>query len=257
LQLLQVKDQLEVICTRHSLYRERSVSFERLVDAAESSASTPQLYLYNQDTCTEFHDLLISLLVGHAKALRELHELCSTPKHLTISAIHTVWFISHLLWEVTESAAYRMHLDTIQHHVPTISYSWLHDYEEFSRCVGLAFHDATGMRQNIRDVLLCDVIPEQDAMDAKQDAVDAELTPPRLTCKAIISRQVAYPAAITLLLKYCTALVDHDEEFCTTPFSGHLLAVQQSEESISWPGIESALSNLHLERELEVMSIIQ
>jgi hypothetical protein len=72
LQLLQVKDQLKVICIQHLLYQKWSVLFEKLVNAAESSPFMPQLYLYNWDTCMEFHDLLISLLVEYAKVLCKL-----------------------------------------------------------------------------------------------------------------------------------------------------------------------------------------
>jgi hypothetical protein len=254
LHLTWSKDQLGTIHTRHPLHSSdasgQQISFENLLHAAKSSP-TSQLYLYNRDTCTEFHDLLISLLVGYAKALHELHELRSLPKDLTISAIRTAWFILHLLWKVTESVAYRMHLDTIQGCIPTVSYSSLDDYKEFSCHVRLGFCDATGMCANVSDDHPDDLISEPDAMET-------ELTPPRLTCKAIILRQVTYSAAKTLLLRYCTVLVDDGSYNLNMPFTTHLIAVGQSEELISWQGIERTLSNIPVELDLrlEVMRVI-
>lgn len=206
----------------------------------------------------EFHDLLVSLLVGYAKALHELHTLHSLNKKLTISAICTAWFMLRLLWEVTESIAYRMHLDSIQGRVPTVSYSSLDVYKEFSDGLGLGFHDATGMRMNVPDDHPDGLISEPDAIDAEPDSADIELTPTMLTCKAIILRQVVYSAAITLLSAYCAASVEDGSYNSNTPFTAHLIALGQSEEFISWQGIERAVDNIPVESNFrcEVMRII-
>jgi len=201
----------------------------------------------------EFHDLLVSLLVGYAKALHELHTLHSLNKKLTISMIRTAWFMLCLLWDVTESIAYRMHLDSIQGRVPTVSYSSLDVYKEFSDGLGLGFHDATGMRVNVPDDHLDGLISELDAIDAELDSADVELMPPKLTFKSIILRQVAYSAATTLLSRYCTALLEDGSYNSNTLFTTHLIAVEQSEAFISWQGIKLTVDNIPVNSGLQDM----
>jgi hypothetical protein len=244
-QLTLLKGVLGTIHAQHPRYGQRQITFENLVKAAESSGGSP---LYNQSTCAEFHDLLISVLVGYAKALRELNSAGPNPTSLP-ALVQEAWFISRFLWEITESLAYRMHLDAIIDRVEPIIYSALRDYEAFSRGAGLDFRDATGMS---REFLSSHRIPEPDVVN-----VSESVAIPTLTYKGIISRQVAYPAALTLLLKYCTTLNNGpgSEEMA---FSAHLIMMKPSDESITWSGIKHALSQLPLEPNLplEVESVI-
>jgi hypothetical protein len=143
-------------------------------------SSTFQLYLYNQDTCTEFHDLLISLLVGYAKALHKPCELHSCGNNVTISNIHPAWFVSCLLWEVIESVAYKMHLNTLQSCLSMVSYSSLGDYRTFAGFVGLSFHDATGMHEKVLDNHPDDLMFEPGTTDAKWNPMATVLKPAKL-----------------------------------------------------------------------------
>ena len=92
-------------------------SFKAMLDSKLEAAN-----VYNQDTCVEFHHLLIAVLIGYGNALAQFQESCGGKRkekkreetELLQRQAEKVWFFAHLLWRISYSRVLRYHLAALE-----------------------------------------------------------------------------------------------------------------------------------------------
>lgn len=88
---------------------------KRLVD---DNGERPHL-LYDQNTCIEFHQLLVATLLAYGKALDALEAGKAGNQNVNVDLARRVWFCATMLWRIAYSGALHYHLHVLY------SNSWL------------------------------------------------------------------------------------------------------------------------------------
>jgi hypothetical protein len=207
------------------------VNFDNLGREWNKQASAKEAYtIYNEATCIEFHQFLVAILMSYATALTEVNRSCSvTDRRKWLPLVHN---FACLLWQVIESRAFRLHLDTLSELLKMPSYRTVSAYQTFATSHDLHFTDASGMRG-------------PDERYAFQDEADTFLaafskgTDPSMVFARFIRNQVISFRAISVLGQHCAVV--------TPPEIGQTIQVvplPPSNQFVSWEGIEAVLKSV-------------
>jgi len=231
-----------VVPLEHPQFRTNAVSFEQVLLSAESDPQSP---LYNETTCAEFHHLLVSALYGYANNLKDLNSETKGCRGQNINKVlsrgKSILFFLRLLWHLTESPAYRLHLHVIGDCLTPIDYSLISHYKELADAAGLDCRNSTGMKGDSKSLE-----SDDDYGDDCDDSDSDETTTPLMMFRKIISNLVAYMNATKMLCLYCGTLRSELQDK-GSHFSVTLVSVDYPESThISWLGVQAVLDDLGL-----------
>ena len=245
-QLRNIKNILKDISSKHHWAYQDKVSFDKLILVVESDAASTSLY--NEETCGEFHDLLVSVLFAYFKYLHHLDcGIRATPQLSCDSLLeHAAAALSYLrlLYHITGSFSYRLHLHVISSSLSSIAFRSRHNYEQFASAAELGFRDGSGMYTGNS----VPSIEEDDEFEPELDVLSSY--------RAIFSKLVSYIGALQTLTRYCNVLATSGNR---TPvkFNASLLSTSYPKAvPFSWSNIENALQKIPLKSHMTVQIVL-
>ena len=188
--------------------------------------------IYKEDTCVEFHKLLVAVLMSYATALTNLNDGCSVAdRRKWLPLVHN---FACLLWQVIGSRAFRLHLDILSELLQIPCYRTVSAYQTFAASHRLHFTDVTGIRGPDEQFVF------QDQADTFMAAFETGAIP-SVEFSRFIWNLVIILRAISVLGQYCAvAMPPATSEIC----QAILMPLPPSNEIVSWEGIEAVLKGV-------------
>lgn len=230
------------------------VNLDNLKREKQKANETEVYSIYNEDTCVEFHHLLVAVLMSCAMALTNLKEYdgCSVAdRRKWLPLVHN---FTCLLWNIVESRAFRIHLQVINDLllIPSAESQSISTYAIFAKLHGLHFIDVTGIVDTsaVREEPgYLAVEPEQDFEDENEQIPDVShgLAHSRaqlhLDCRRRIKSLLTHCIGIYTISQYCATLAKTTS--CPILFNSNVIAVPPpAQAKVSWSGIEEVLNTV-------------